>query len=381
MGVTIAYDVSGVDHEKTEKGESGLIVPPKGVYTCWVSAIESVEKKNNKDESQLKFTFRVCEGNNKNYPFYDYVDPSAESQAWKLDQLLYALGIDTKSKEAGNFNTDTYVGVGKNKGKKTKVRVSNQPESYTNPTTNTTMETAKVKAVYRYDPTQDEEFVPGDGPGGPSTHDDGSPFDGDPDWTLLGDAADGGDEASAGLLTERAEALGLDPNEYETWAELAAVIVESTVEEEPEPEPAPPVKAAAKKAAPAPAKAATKKAAAVQTPDPQPEEPEEDTDWTELGEFADAEDQDSIDQLTAKAEELGLDPNEYPLWADLAADIVATINEAAIEQSESAPPNYDEMSDDELRAELATRGAKTTGPRAGLILRLRKDDGDPFGPK
>lgn len=66
------------------------------------------------------------------------------------------------------------------------------------------------------------------------------------DLEALGTAADADDEEAQAALTEQAEAAGLDPNEYELWAELAAVLSEAdtaevqedeeeVVEEEPEP--------------------------------------------------------------------------------------------------------------------------------------------------
>jgi hypothetical protein len=42
--------------------------------------------------------------------------------------------------------------------------------------------------------------------------------------TMHGAAGDGGDEASMDYLTERAEAAGIDPDRYRTWAELAQAI-------------------------------------------------------------------------------------------------------------------------------------------------------------
>lgn len=48
------------------------------------------------------------------------------------------------------------------------------------------------------------------------------------DLTALGESADGGDEEAAGRLQELAEAQSIDPNEYETWAEVAALLAGET---------------------------------------------------------------------------------------------------------------------------------------------------------
>lgn len=52
----------------------------------------------------------------------------------------------------------------------------------------------------------------------------------------LGEAADEGDEDALAKLTELAEAAGIDPDEYESWADLAAALPEEEEEEEEEEE-------------------------------------------------------------------------------------------------------------------------------------------------
>jgi hypothetical protein len=373
--VQIAYDVRGVDHDKTESAQPLGPIPPKGVYTCWVSNIELVKKKGNDKEEQLKFTFRVAGGPHQNYPFYTYVDPSLETTKWKWDQILVAFGLNTRQAETGKFNSDTYVGKGNTAGKKTKVRVSFDHSTYTNDKVDPPVTTVSgdVKGVYKFDPTKDEEFVPTGDLTHASNGVEGGPFE-DEDLYALGEAADGGEASAIAVLTAKAEEWSIDPDTIKTWVEVAEEItsaISDAAATEPEPEPAQPVKAAAKKAA-----GATKKAAAAPEPELEPEpEPEDEVDWDETGEFADAEDQDSIDLLTAKAEELGLDINAYGPWADLATAIKENLGEGG------AKVDYDAMDDDALRAELTTRGLKSNGPRNALMLRLRKDDGDPFAAK
>lgn len=366
--VQIAYDVSGADIDRAEAAQPLGPLPPKGVYTCWVADIEDVKKKDKPQESQLKFTFRVASGDHQNYPFYTYVDPNLETTQWKWAEILVALGIDIRNKSKGGFNTDTIVGKGNTKGKKTKVRVSFDHQSFTNDkvTPAVTTTNGNVRGVYKFDPTKDEEYVPTGDLSHAANGVAGGPFE-DQDLYALGEAADAGEDTAIAVLTAKAEEWSIDPDTINTWVEVAEEITSAISDAE----------AAANEAEDkaVPVKGATKKAAAqAKEPEPEPEPEEDETDWAETGEFADAEDQDSIDLLTAKAEELGLDVNDYGPWADLAAAIMENLG-----GEEKA--NYDTMDDDALRVELTTRGLKSNGPRNALLLRLRKDDGDPFGPK
>lgn len=60
--------------------------------------------------------------------------------------------------------------------------------------------------------------------------------DGVIDLEALGVAADDGDEDALATLTTMAEAAEIDPDEYDTWAELAAALPEEEAEEEDEEE-------------------------------------------------------------------------------------------------------------------------------------------------
>jgi hypothetical protein len=365
--VQIAYDVRGVDHDRTESAQPLGPVPPKGVYTCWVANIEDVKKKEKPEEGQLKFTFRVATGEHTNYPMYTYIDPALETTKWKWDQLLVALGIPTKTAETGKFNTDTYVGKGNTAGKKTKVRVSFEHQTFTNDKVNppVTTVTGQVRGVFKWDPTKDEEFVPTGDLAHASDGVAGGPFE-DEDLFALGEQADAQVETAIAVLTVRAAEWSIDPDAFATWVEVAEEINSAISDAE-----------AAEAPAPAPAKKATKKAAAAPVVEDEPEpEPDEEVDWAELGEFADAEDQDSIDQLTEKAAELGWDVNDYELWMDLATAIIDQNGDGSTD--DEAKADYDSMDEDALRAELNTRGLKSNGPRNALLLRLRKDDGSPL---
>lgn len=59
--------------------------------------------------------------------------------------------------------------------------------------------------------------------------------DEDEDLSEMGEMADDGDEDAMVALTEAAEEAGLDPDDYDTWSDLAAVLSESEEEDE-EPE-------------------------------------------------------------------------------------------------------------------------------------------------
>jgi hypothetical protein len=371
----IAFDVSGVDHQKTVEGQVQLALPPKGMYTCVLKSLENVDKKSG-DGKQLKATYVVVQDAHKNFPFYDYWDPKEESQKWKMDQFLYAMGIDTgTSGPTGKFDTAKHV-------MKTKVRVRCKHDTYVDSDGNT-IPSAKCGGVFPFDPTKDEEAFP---------QGDGASTGVAVDWYTLGEEADADADntEAAAALTAKAEEFGIDVMQIQTWVEVAeeiqtavsnAAVEAAEAEEEAPPakkaagkKAAAPAKAAAKKAPPAPAKAAakttkaSKKAAAAPEPEPESEEPVE---WDELGLLAEADDTDSQEFLNTKAVEHDLDPDDFS-WEELAAAI------AAKEAGTKEAPDYENMTDEALGAELESRGLKTTGTRKVWILRLQKSDGEPL---
>lgn len=378
----LAYDVSGVDHQKTVEGQTQQSLPPKGMYTCVLKEVANVDKKSGEGK-QLKITYVVTAGAHKNFPFYDYFDPKEESQKWKMDQFLYALGIDTGSAgPTGKLDTAKHVG-------KTAVRVRCRHDTYVD-SDNNTIPSAKCGGVFPFDPTKDAEAFPqGDGAVAEVV-----------DWYSLGEEADAPDEDAQAKLAEKAAEFGIDPNAVETWVEVAENIqsaisdaAAAAAAEAEEAEAAAPAKKATAKKAAAPAKAApakataapakagtakkaagaTKKAAAAPEPEPEPEAEEDETDWEETGLLAETDDDDAQALLNAKAAEYDLDPDEFS-WEELAAAIA----EKAAGSGSSEPQDYDSMTDEQLKAELESRGAKTSGTRKVWILRLQKSDGDPF---
>lgn len=136
-----------------------------------------------------------------------------------------------------------------------------------------------------------------------------------PNFDELGEKADEDDEDAQASLTELAEALEIDPDDYDSWAELATALAEppAAPEEEVEAEP--------------------------ETADA------DDEDLEALGEQADDDDDDAQTKLTALAAEADLDPDAYDTWAELATALHgAGDGEAAGEE------DGDVLDEDDLRA-------------------------------
>lgn len=253
----LKYDSSEVDRSK-----SGDFVPPKpGLYRLKISEIKVEDIEGG--EKRLVIVSRMMdndsEGHGKGYGFWDRITLNKAS-AWKLDQYLQAaLGIDTENKAKGTFDTDALL----NKEIMGRVKHDTWDGEYS----------PKLGSVFPAvesdgDP-DDEDPDEGDGDTGTGDEDeyeDTTPAasgDDEDDLDELGSDADDGDDDAIARLVELAGECDLNPDEYDTWAELAEAIQEENAEEpEPEPEPTPPPskKAAAKKAGAPAAKAAPKKA-------------------------------------------------------------------------------------------------------------------------
>lgn len=133
------------------------------------------------------------------------------------------------------------------------------------------------------------------------------PADEQLDLDQLGEDADADDIESQEALTELADANGIDPEKYATWAEVAEVLkpiyvpdFDDTVVED----------------------------AADEAEDATEDEAQEDggddaIDTAALATAADDDgDEDAMEQLTTLAEEYGLDPEVFPTWAELSDAIV-----------------------------------------------------------
>lgn len=136
-----------------------------------------------------------------------------------------------------------------------------------------------------------------------------------PDFNALGEAGDEGNRKAIATLTEMAEAADLDPDDYETWTDLAEALAEA----EPEAEEA-------------------------EEAEEESDDEEEGIDIDEVAAAADDDgDTDAIEALTALAEENDLDPDDYGTWAELAE----AIKEAAGEGEEEEVETYEEAEEAE----------------------------------
>jgi hypothetical protein len=182
------------------------------------------------------------EGNGKGYGFWDSVNLDVD---WKVDQWLQAIGYDTESEEEGDFDTKDFV------GKKIRGRVKSEfyGDEYR-------PKLARALPLGDVDDDDDEYDT-----GGSTVDDEPEP---DPeleevdmptedDLEAMKEPADEGDEDTIELLDRLGRQAGLDPNEYETWGELAEALKEYAVPAE---------KPAAKKSVAKKAAAPAKKAAA-----------------------------------------------------------------------------------------------------------------------
>lgn len=238
----ITFDVSGSDPKKATQD----LEPPKpGVYVAKVDEINPGYSKDedtgkpDKTRPRLEVIYRINKGKYKGAPLWDYLSFSEASQ-WKLDQFLQAVGIATEKKRKGSFDTAKQV------GKLVKVRVQGQGsgEDYR----------ARVRGVFKYDPdaeddedTEDEDEVDEDiedeeedeetetEDEDDTEEDDGDDEDEDDEddeeedaLIAVGRTADSGKKgakAAEKQLRASAKDAGLDPDNYDTWEELAEALV------------------------------------------------------------------------------------------------------------------------------------------------------------
>lgn len=236
----ITFDVSGSDPDNATKD----VEPPKpGLYTCKVAEInpgfskDSETGKPDKSRPRLEVVYRIQGKKSTGAPLWDYLSFSEASQ-WKLDQFLQAVGIATKKKRKGSFDTAKVV------GKTVKVRVVGEGsgDNYR----------ARVKGVFKFDGAADEDADEEDVEDEEDTDaededeeedtededaededededsdDEDEDSDEEEDLDSLGAEADAGGKpgkAAQKRLEELAEEKGLDPDDYGTWAELATAL-------------------------------------------------------------------------------------------------------------------------------------------------------------
>lgn len=274
------YDVSGEEHELRKPIE----IPEKRI---WIIRVKEVllEQPKGKD-ARLKITYQIDEaGPSKGYQMYEYINLVQKNVKWKLDEFLLAVGIDTTTKEQGELDTD------KLQGKRLRARIIHEEG-------NDGVVRGRARSVFALgdedeadsdqSEPEDEEVVVDDTPADAEETVDESEVD----WDALGEAADGEDSDAMETLVAYAEAAGVDPDEFPTWAELAALLANGGSNDEPEAE-------------------------AEATPEADPGE--------------------------------GGEGDDYDTW---------------------------EL--DDLRSELKNRELTATGPKSALVARLRANDANPF---
>lgn len=254
MGFKIKYNSADVDRSKS----GGGVPPNPGIYLGTIKGV-----KYRKDNDDIEFIVRIKTGDHKGYGFWDYVN-QGEASAWKMDQYITAaLGIDTVKKPQGTLDIDDFL----NKDVMMRVKAGSY-QGLPKPDLAAVLPVPSDFDEDEEDPADDgdpddpaddgePEADPADDPDDPDADPD-EPASDEDDFDTLGEEADNGDAVSINRLTELAGENDLDPDEYDTWAELALALEEAL--SEPEPTPAPAKKATAKKAAPAPKAAAKKKA-------------------------------------------------------------------------------------------------------------------------
>lgn len=228
----LSYNSKQVDRSSSS---SGPMIPPKpGVYRMKIT--EAKYEAESKQGERVVFVLRQeqkdGDGNGLNYGYWDYV---ALTTDWKVDQYLQAVGFDTETHETGEFDVPRdFV------GKTVMGRVAT--EMYEG------QARSKLKRVLPYiaDDTDEDDDLSDVTP-------DPEPFPkNDIDMTdpiALGEYADETDDAKAiDALCDMADEVSIDPDEYETWGELATAVAEAN---KPKPTKRASKKAVAKKTAPA----------------------------------------------------------------------------------------------------------------------------------
>lgn len=338
----ITYDVSGEDPEKNSTVKI-YKTPPVGLYPAKiVSAVaENPPDKNPRIVVKVEITKPA---KNDYGRLTEYVTLT-EASAWKLDQLLLATGLVTKTaKRKGSFEDKQLV------NKNIQIYVTHETSSYVpeGKTEPVTTVRARIGNFLAKNAT-----IEGLSPGKADVAEDEEPSeDEEPDLEALGEAADADDADAIATLTEMAAEYEIDPEEIESWAEVATAIQEAkeSVEEKEE--------------------------------ENISEEEDSEDDLDALAEAADGDDEEDADlqaaqaRLTELAEPLSLDPDEYETWADLA---IAITEAGEKTEEEEEAPDYEAMSTLALKKLAKEREIASSGTKAEIIERLQEfDNTDPF---
>jgi hypothetical protein len=103
----VKFDVSGSDPKDAFKG--GAEQPKPGAYNGKIVQCKVGAKQGDPDNKRLEVIVEITDKKNKGARLYDYIAFSEASQ-WKMDQFLQVLGVSSKSKRKGTFDTDDVVG-------------------------------------------------------------------------------------------------------------------------------------------------------------------------------------------------------------------------------------------------------------------------------
>lgn len=298
MSPVIKFDVSDQDPDESTAAPEP---PPPGLYKAKIVQATPGYKtgedgKPDKSAPRIEVIYQCLESaddRNKDYKgngrVWDYVT-FYDTTKRQLDQFLQAIGVATKSKRSGQFDPEK---VALNKIVKVRVYGRKGEENYR----------PQVGGVWKWDGAQDDGSTD-DGLGDPTpakaakagkSTKKAAPA-AEPDLETLGAEADSEDTDAQETLTNLATGAGVDPDEYDTWAELAEALAEGGGgEEAPE---------------------------------------EEGPTLADLGEQADNDDEDSQAKLTELAEANDIDPNSYDTWAEVAT----LLEEAGVDPSDSGDP-------------------------------------------
>lgn len=295
----IKFDVSDQDPDESTVAPEP---PPPGLYKAKIIQATPGYKtgddgKPDKNAPRIEVIYQCLESadeRNKDYKgagrVWDYVT-FYDTTKRQLDQFLQAIGVATKSKRSGQFDPEKQV------GKIVKLRVYGRKgeENYR----------PQVGGVWKWDGAQDdgssddglEDSTPAKAAKASKATKKAAPAT-EPDLETLGVEADAEDTDAQETLTNLATEAGVDPDDYPTWAELAAVLAEGGGGEEEAPE------------------------------------EEEGPTLADLGEQADGDDTDAQAKLTELAEANDIDPNDYDTWAEVAT----LLEEAGADPNDSGDP-------------------------------------------
>jgi hypothetical protein len=226
----IKFDVSDQDPDESTSAPEP---PPPGLYKAKIlSAVAGYKTgedgKPDKSAPRVEVTYEVIETadtKNKEYKgggrVWDYVT-FYDTTKRRLDQFLQAVGIATSSKRTGQFDPDKLA------GKLVKIRVNARKgeEEYR----------PNLAGVWKWDgaggsTTTAEDDGMGSAPAkkaaGSTKKAAAKAAPAEEDFAELArQADDDGDDDAAARLTEVAEEKGLDPDAYDTWADLVAAFDE-----------------------------------------------------------------------------------------------------------------------------------------------------------